>query len=495
MKTFIQKNRRKQKYSISETQNIDRKLYDFLESKLGEVKDSIWVESANKNNIKKVNKIGIQDNIDIDDISSDEDTFDTSTEQKINKSKQSKFDEYEQEDLDILYKFWRKMKTLKSFIQFFWRKILTVDMINTVLNHIFDYQWLQLLHSDDRFLFWVKQMLQIVKMLSNFIKLSTNEIYKYWWQKVKHKISEIFVLRYELVKFIYETEFDREVFYTEIFTPWLPYLILNDNLWYLLTWIISDNNQDKINDCNIDSINIEFKHGIQKENNVKVHIKKNIHLIYSSVVTSNNLEDAQKDFIIKKLLKILSIEDSKIDMYSKSIWENKDWFIINVLYSIFGMLGIKKEYYFENLIARYNIYGEKYNIKIYRWIDTENDKEDVDDYKYSTFMSSIKYINSALCLNSSDQMSLEIKLWLIEMMGKMFPWYYDSWKTLEDKQDFFIRIYKFYQIANKHWSKSLFFGEGMIRYFLSSLKYCLDDQSLVEISLDTMTDSFELTKF
>ena len=491
MKPFRLKMLKKKWYSAEETVKINKLLLNFLEQQFGKERyQNYWL--ASKSLILEKKENGNQQEISSSqELSScDEDTLDTSTEHKVSESSLSSFERNEINDYKILAEFAKKIDTIKIFIQFLCKNIWTVDVLNQIMNLIFDYSMISSLHQDERFTSWVIQMLQTVRFLSSFTRVLESEIYKYWWNEAKQKISEIYVLKYHTVYRLYDLAFDSDLFFKEIFTPWIPSIILNKELSEKLNDIMKISQTD----WKLDEL-FDHKNSKSQENNFWMQVKKNLYFFYTSVITNKSLDDTQRGHVIKKLLKMLNINEGQLDILNTTIWENKDLLLIHILYSLFCMLGIDKEYYLEHLLLRYNKYGEKYNIKEYKLSDTQSQNEESKDDKYLLFMSGIKYINYVLCQNSTEIMSLEIKLWLIEMMGKMFPEYYNEWKTLEDKQDFFIRIYKFYQIANKHSSKSLFFGEGMIRYFLSGLRYSLDDQSLVEVSLDTMIDSFGLSKF
>ena len=424
----------------------------------------------------------------------EEDTKDTNSDNKLSQKNQFlSFEDKEIEDLVTLSKFIKKSDLLQNLIRILWRKIWTIDVLNSILTHIFDYRQIKELHSQDRFLMCIRQMFQTVKMLSLFVRISSNEIYKYWWEEVKKKLSEIYVLKHELVRSSYDLIFDRDFFYQEIFVNWIPSILQNIDLKPELERIIKGENKNSIQAWEFAESSSQLEIG--KESIPAIFIKQNLHLFYTAVITNEDLNEAQKSNMIKEMLNILGFQSDRFDVFNKTVSENKDFFMINVLYSLFRMLGIDREYYFEHLIARYNYTGEWYNLKKYTLDMLKNSKIDSEDKKYIRFMKSIGFINSALCNNLGEQFSLDIKLWCIEMMGKMFPEFYNDWRTLEEKQDFFIRIHKFYQIANTNCQKSLFFSEGLNQYFLSSLKYSLSNEYLVEINQNTLTDAFELPMF
>ena len=469
-----------------ETEKINEKLLAYLDLKLSHRKKKV----TNKDSKEESKDVEMQENLDSTD---EEDTKDTnSLNQLSQKNKLLSFEDRELEDLTIMWKFMHKANIIQNFIKIQWRKVWTVDVLNWILVHIFDYRLIKDLNNQERFLKWVQHMFQIVRLLSLFLRISLNEIFKYWCEDVKKKISEIYVLKYQLVRSSYDIIFDKDFYFQEIFTNCIPDLLQNSDIKNKFEEFLKEDDQQSDNDINKKMQNYEAN---RKESIPAIYIKKNLHLFYSAVIVKDDMTDSQKSTMMKDVLLMLGFQIDKFDVFSKSISENRDFFLINVLYSLFRMLGIDREYYFEHLLERYNNIGIFYNLKQYTLSFLKISKIDAEDKKYVKFMKSIGFINSVLCNNLGEQFSLDIKLCWIEMMGKMFPEFYGDWRTLEDKQDFFIRIHKFYQIVNSNWQKSLFFSEGLNQYFLSNLKYSLCNEYLVEINLNTLTDAFELSMF
>ncbi|CAI2381037.1 unnamed protein product [Moneuplotes crassus] len=398
-------------------------------------------------------------------------------------------------DSEKLLKICQKLAKIKIIMIKARNNVWTVDGFNCLFQHIFDYCSLETIEDKMLKKKAVILMFDTVEYTSYFFKVSSVDLLRYSNEKTKKILTEIFIMHNNDVKKIFTTYFGEKILYEDIIVPYLPWLFGQKGITAKLRDILIEKIEVEDEDATYpDTQACELEKTIEESpTETCLLIKKYLHIYYASVILNSQWDNEAKTEILKKILSILGYNFEKFDILNTKVSGDSKHFLIKVLHTIFRTLGVDDEHYLENLLAKKNNkIGQKYHFNKYVSNMMEQKEIGKEDDKYMIFMKSLGYLNEMLYNNQGEQMSLEIRMCLVEMINGFFPEFYSTLETLEEKQNFLLQIHKFSKIALKSSSEDQIFLEGMMHNFMFGLKYTLDHQSLVEIVLSTITNSFSL---
>ena len=125
---------------------------------------------------------------------------------------------------------------------------------------------------------------------------------------------------------------------------------------------------------------------------------------------------------IKTYLQMLGFSYQKLDYFNRDMCHNGERFLVKLLSWQLSTLKANPEYYIEQLLMdeckvyRKYMIEEYYYKKLNQPFSSDTEKADGKTIK---FMESIAFINSELLNNSGEQMSIDIRLTLLELIGNM----------------------------------------------------------------------------